>query len=63
MKLEHYVEINGGGKYDGPYLVRFAVGNQSFTVSPPLETRKDATWWRDQFIAALKTMVGEVTDS
>jgi len=59
MKLVQYVTI-GGTK--GNYDVNFVVHNQSFVIMDVLDTRKEAEWWRDQFINALKVMVEEVTD-
>jgi len=66
MKLEHYVEINTAEYITGQpeYTTRFVVGNQSFDIGAhPLATRVEAEWYRDQFITALKVMVGEVTDT
>lgn len=65
MKLQHYVEIAPVANTPAPpeYQVRFVVGNQSFSISVVQHTLKEAVWFRDQFLQALKVMVGEVTDS
>ena len=61
MKLERYVELQTivGGDMPNEYRVWFVVGVQSFQVGGELDTLVEAEWWRDQFLTALRVMVGE----
>jgi len=64
MKLIDYVTIHDlDGEDPVDFTLWFTVGNQSFQIAGPLETRAEAEWWKDQFLTALRVMVSEVTDS